>query len=170
MRRGQDIPLRRGKVRPEVDRGMTERPSAPAARKGAPKEKLRFRRLWIALGALLVLLVIFLSLAPAESVPDLPYCDSDKVKHFLAYACMMLWFGQIYKRRGASLLIASGLVFLGILLEHIQGSTGYRTFEYEDMAANGIGVVSGLCLSRTRLGDLFFIFEGLFSGRGNPPS
>ena len=101
--------------------------------------------------------------------PDLPFPYSDKVNHLLAYAAMMFWFGQIFRKCSASLLIASGLVAMGIVLEYIQGSTGYRTFEYADMAANGIGAVAGLFLSWTRLGGLLLVFEGLLTGRMDPP-
>jgi len=148
---------------------MMEKGCAAAARYTGSERELRFYRLWNILGAMLVSVVIFLSLAPTQSLPDLPFPYSDKVNHVLAYTAMMFWFGQIFRKRSASLLIASCLVAMGIVLEYIQGSTGYRTFEYADMAANGIGAVAGLFLSWTRLGGLLLVFEGLLTGRMDPP-
>jgi hypothetical protein len=139
---------------------MAEKHSGIGAQCPATQKELRFSRIWTVFGVLLVCFVIYLSLAPAHSLPDFPYPASDKVNHLLAYAAMMFWFGQIFRRRPASFFVAAGFVALGIALEYVQGSTGYRTFEYADMAANGIGVVSGLFLSRSRLGGLLSAFEG----------
>jgi hypothetical protein len=144
---------------------MAEKHSRVGAQCPATRKELRFSRLWTILGVLLVCFVIFLSLAPTQSLPDFSFSAGDKVGHLLAYAAMMFWFGQIFRKRRASLLLAAGFVALGIVLEYIQGSTGYRTFEYPDMAANGIGVVSGLFLSRSKLGELLSAFEGLLPGR-----
>jgi len=119
----------------------------------------------------MVLAIILLSLAPSEALPDISSVFSDKVNHLLAYAALMFWFGQIFRARGSSLLIAAGFIALGIALEFVQDSTGYRTFEYRDMAANGIGVVSGLILSRSRLGGFLTALEALLPARsGQPPS
>ena len=143
---------------------MAEKHSGIGAQCPATQKELRFSRLWTAFGVLLVCFVIYLSLAPTQSLPDFPFSAGDKVEHLLTYTAMMFWFGQIFRKRGASFLIAAGFVALGIALEYVQGSTGYRTFEYADMAANGIGVVSGLFLSRSRLGGLLSAFEGFLPG------
>jgi VanZ family protein len=130
--------------------------------------KLRFSTYWTVLGLVYVAVVVYLSLAPAPPPDVLPYPQVDKAVHFLAYAFLMLWFGQIYHQRSAALLIASGLVMLGILLETLQGLSGYRTFEYTDMAANTLGVVSGFCVARTRLGNLLGAFEMRLTRRQMP--
>jgi len=123
------------------------------------RNMLRFPGWWITLGILLVCIVIYMSLAPLSFSGIIYFPQSDKVAHFAAYTVMMFWFSQIYPKRPASLLIASGIIMLGILLEFIQGASGYRTFEYLDMAANTLGVISGYCLAQTRLGCLFYAIE-----------
>ena len=136
----------------------------------APQKKLRFFWLWIALGVAMILAVILLSLAPPQDLPDISSALSDKVNHLLAYAALMFWFGQLFRKRGSSFVIAAGFVALGVALEFAQDSTGYRTFEYRDMAANGIGVICGLFLSRSRLGRLLTAFESVLPGRSGPRS
>ena len=42
---------------------------------------------------------------------------------------------------------------MGIVLEFIQGLTGYRSLEYTDMTANTIGVLLGWLLAKTRLSN-----------------
>lgn len=43
---------------------------------------------------------------------------------------------------------------LGVILEVLQGWSGYRYFEYADMLANTLGVFVGLLLATTQLGGL----------------
>jgi len=123
------------------------------------EDRLRFSAYWIVLGLVYGVVVIYMSLAPAPSTDVLPFPQVDKAVHFSVYAFLMLWFGQIYHERPVMLLIASGLVMMGILLEVLQGLGGYRTFEYADIAANAIGVASGFCVARTRFGGLLRAFE-----------
>ncbi|MBA4416669.1 MAG: VanZ family protein [Syntrophus sp. (in: bacteria)] len=112
---------------------------------------------------ILVCTVIYMSLAPLSLSMIISFPQSDKALHFAAYTVTMFWFSQIYPKKPASLLIASGLIMLGILLEFIQGATGYRTFEYLDMTANTLGVILGLYLAQTRLGGLFCAIERCLS-------
>jgi len=121
--------------------------------------RLRFSTHWTVLGLVYVAAVVYLSLAPAPPHDVLPYLQVDKSAHFSAYTFLMLWFGQIYHERPVALLIASGLVMLGIFLEVLQGLSGYRTFEYTDMAANTLGVASGFWIARTKFGGLLHALE-----------
>ncbi len=123
------------------------------------EDRLRFSTYWTVLGLVYVAVVVYMSLAPAPPTDVLPFPQVDKAVHFSAYAFLMLWFGQIYHERPVALFIASGLVMLGILLEFLQGQSGYRTFEYTDITANTIGVASGFCIARTRFGGLLHAFE-----------
>ena len=122
-------------------------------------DRLRFSGWWTFLGILLVAIVVYVSLAPLSPSRIFAFPESDKIMHFSAYAAMMLWFGQIYAKRPASLFVASGLIILGVLLEILQGLSGYRTFEYLDITANTLGVILGLSIAQTRLGRLFYAFE-----------
>jgi VanZ family protein len=130
-------------------------------------DRLRFSTHWTVLGLVYVALVVYMSLVPAPPTDVLPFPQADKAVHFSAYAFLMLWFGQIYHERSVALLVASGLVMLGILLEIFQGLSGYRTFEYPDIAANTVGVASGFCIARTRFGGLLRAFEMLFARSGH---
>lgn len=112
------------------------------------KYELRWATLWLAIAWTLVATVIVLSLVRLGATP--PRAHSDKVGHVLAYATLMFWFGQIYARAGAKLFIAIGLALMGVALEIAQEFTGYRTFEYPDIAANTTGVVVGWLIGPPR--------------------
>ncbi|MDH4273401.1 MAG: VanZ family protein [Gammaproteobacteria bacterium] len=80
----------------------------------------------------------------------------DKWGHLLAYATLMYWFGSLYPRRQRT-KIAYAFVTMGVAIEFIQGTTGYRTFEFADMAADTLGVVVALVVLRyTRIS--FFVW------------
>jgi VanZ family protein len=111
--------------------------------------KLKFPNLWLTIGFLLVLAVIGASLMPHP--PHVAHFrNSDKVGHFAAYVAMTFWFGQIYARNLIRVRIALAFVVLGVTLECLQRLSGFRTFEYADMAANGAGVLCALILVQTR--------------------
>jgi glycopeptide antibiotics resistance protein len=99
--------------------------------------------------------------------PDIiSFAFSDKVGHFLAYAVLMGWFGQIFSGRFSLMLFAIGFVLMGISLEFVQGMGRHRHFEYADMAANTIGVVLGLLLTTSILkGALHWIELRVYSRR-----
>ena len=102
---------------------------------------LKWPALWITGAWLLVGTIVCLSLV---RLPDgFPTSGGDKMMHVAAYALMMFCFMQIYVVRTYRVLIAIGLVLLGISLEILQGYTGYRAFEYADMLANSLGVFVG---------------------------
>jgi VanZ family protein len=102
---------------------------------------LQWLRLWVTIAWLLVGAIVYLSLMPAP--PDVDLSDGDKVAHLLAYAVVTLWFVQIYESPRSRVVIALGLVLLGIGLEFLQGYSGYRSLEIADMGANAGGVVLG---------------------------
>ena len=91
--------------------------------------------------------------SPAE------FKGSDKLEHFAAYATMMFWFAQIYRRNRVRWAIALAFVMLGITLEYFQRLSGYRTFEYADMAANTAGVLCTLVLAHTPLSKSLAVAE-----------
>jgi VanZ family protein len=120
---------------------------------------LRWLPLWLVIGWLLIAAVITVSLVPAP--PDLELPQGDKMGHVLAYAILMFWFVQIYDRAGVRVGLALGFVALGISLEVLQGSSGYRTFDVHDIAANVAGVVLGWASGPPRTGNLFSRIEHL---------
>ena len=82
-----------------------------------------------------------LSLLPA---PDMG--GSDKLLHFLAYAAMSGGFALLLSRWSRRLSAALLVAFYGLLLEYLQGMTGYRMFDPADMLANAVGAAAGLAL------------------------
>src|SRR5688572_4816947 len=98
----------------------------------------KWRSMWLSSAWLLVGVVVYLSLVRLDI--DMPAEGGDKVGHVLAYATLSFWFMQVYVTSAARVRIAVMLVALGIVMEILQGFTGYRTYDYADMVANTIGV------------------------------
>ncbi|MFK7996630.1 MAG: hypothetical protein AB8B87_21010 [Granulosicoccus sp.] len=122
---------------------------------------LRFRRLWIGVGVLLVMAVCvgsIISLPP----PVKSVMLHDKVLHTLAYACLMGWFAQIYRHDLTRLVLVVGLICLGIAIEFAQDATGYRQFDPMDMVANTSGVLLAWALAYTWVGNLLAWTEKYF--------
>ena len=121
---------------------------------------LRLPKVWLPLGWLAVSALIYESLTP--SPPELPhFVFADKLAHFMAYGLIMLWFGFIYAPGKKYLLLGSGLILLGVVLELLQGASGYRSMEVRDASANALGVAVGWLLAHTRLSSLLLWAERL---------
>ncbi|MDD2720158.1 MAG: VanZ family protein [Gallionella sp.] len=120
--------------------------------------RLRYHTVWLTGGWLLVVLVVTLSLMPHPPEP-LAFAHADKLEHAASYATLSYWFCQLY--RSAQLRVMALLVALGVLLEVLQGFTGYRFYDVLDMLANSSGVLLGWLIVRTPLGRLFAEFERL---------
>jgi glycopeptide antibiotics resistance protein len=107
---------------------------------------LRFARLWLAGGVLLVLGVLSGSLAPGDFVEDAMVWN-DKVMHALAYIGLTLWFTGIFPRRRYAWVVLA-LFLLGATIEAAQGSMSFgRQGDYADLLANGSGILLGLLLA-----------------------
>lgn len=126
---------------------------------------LKYRRAWLVAGMLLVGLVVYLSLIPRPPEP-LSFPQSDKLEHGFAYASLSLWFCQLYLRGRQRIAVVVALVTLGVVIEILQGLSGYRYFEYADMLANSVGVLLGVLLARTPLGRVFVLIES-WGSNGN---
>jgi VanZ family protein len=99
------------------------------------------RRVYVAVGWLLVAAIVWLSVTP--SPPKVDFESSDKIGHLLAYALVMFWFAQLYAARPARLGYAGLFIVMGVSLEFVQRGLGYRTFEVFDMLASSAGVLLG---------------------------
>lgn len=84
---------------------------------------------------------IYLSLTPYPL--EIPVPQGDKYGHVAAYATLMLWHCQIRSDTRFRVGWAITFIALGIVLEFMQRLTGYRTFEIDDMMADGAGVLLG---------------------------
>jgi VanZ family protein len=120
---------------------------------------LRYRKLWLAIGYMLIAVVIYLSLtsSPVQIDADLPY--QDKIFHTLAYFVLTFWFMQIYHIRHHALRWIIFFLGLGLLLEYLQGFDPQRYSEVGDMAANALGVMLAAGLSMTPLRHTLARFE-----------
>ncbi len=125
-----------------------------------PGLMLKHRGAWLIGAWSLVALVCYLSLMPAPPAV-FTFHWSDKFEHCTAYAAMSLWFCQIYAESKQRIKVAAALVAMGVTIEFLQGWSGYRYFEYADMAANSTGVLLGVSLAHTRLGRIFVWIEKL---------
>ena len=122
---------------------------------------LRHRSAWLMGGYFLISVVVYLSLVPHPPEP-LSFPNSDKLEHGLVYATLSLWFCQIYSAARSRVKVIVALVAMGVVLEILQGWSGYRYFEYADMLANSMGVLLGFLLARTSLGRAFILIEKLW--------
>ena len=106
--------------------------------------------MWLLLGWGMVLSVVVLSLVPLNVDLDE---GRDKIAHSLAYAGMSFWFGMLFAGRARQTGIAVAFAAMGVVIEFLQGMTGYRTFDPFDMIANGVGAALGWGLVQTPLGN-----------------
>lgn len=108
-----------------------------------PLRKLQFRKIWVTLGWIQIILIIYLSLVhePPDIMPTIT--SGDKIGHFVAYSILMNWFCQIYVTNFMRLALGIIFILMGIVLEVLQGLSGIRMFEFFDMVANTTGVAMG---------------------------
>ena len=97
--------------------------------------QLRLFKFWLSMGWLFVGLVILFSLIPSPPTP-IVFEGVDKLIHLSLYMVMMLWFGLIYMPGKRYRNLGIGFIIMGIILELIQGSIGYRCLDVFDMTAN----------------------------------
>ncbi len=105
---------------------------------------LRYSRLWFSIAYMMLAVVAFASLMPA---PEMGV--SDKLLHLLTYAFMSAVFSTLVCRNISLLKVVPGLILFGVVLEFLQGMTGYRYMEVNDMLANSVGVFAGLLVRLT---------------------
>ena len=103
--------------------------------------------LWIWAFGSVVLVVLVLALMP--TVPHLPTTGWDKTNHLLAFA-VLAWLGcHAYPQRMVSVL--SGLLAYGALIEILQSFTTFRSADWHDFLADGLGLVLGWLLTHMQL-------------------
>lgn len=126
-----------------------------------PCRRLRWARLWLAVGWAMVLFVCYMTLSkrPPQVLP--PFQLQDKVLHLVGYGGMALWFGGVLRLGRGSVRAALLLTLMGILLECMQGLGGYRAYEEADMVANALGVLLGALAAWTPAGRFLLGFEAL---------
>ena len=120
---------------------------------------LKFKNIFMILGCFWVIVTIYVCLMPnPPSTSGIEF--GDKLMHMSGYICLFIWFSQIYSRQN-HWRPAVSLILLGIMIEIVQGTTEYRSFEVADMVANTAGVLLGWLLARTRISQVFVRFESM---------
>lgn len=91
-----------------------------------------------------VLVVIVLSLLPAQHLPEMALNLWDKAQHAFGFAILTFLGLWAYPRRVRRVLV--GLLWLGALIELAQGATGWRHGDWLDLLADAVGVAAGALL------------------------
>lgn len=123
---------------------------------------LKYKLLWLSLGYLMIVFVIYSSLSTSDVVLEIKL--SDKLMHVLGYFGLMGWFMQIYRGKRAGFFLALLFIAMGIALEFLQDLGGVRYFEVADMLANTLGVLLAWGLSYTPAADILLWFERRLMG------
>ncbi len=105
----------------------------------APSVKQGARGIWLVSGWLWIAAVCWFSLMPHPPQP-FTFDYSDKLEHLLTYFFLMTWFSMAYRGKQRA-VCAGGFAAMGVAIEIMQGLSGYRQFEFLDMAANAAGVL-----------------------------
>ena len=120
---------------------------------------LRHRNAWLALWLAAVGAVVVVCLLPGQDLPKWPI--SDKLEHALAFAVLAASAVQLFERGRALVVVAFGLLALGIAIEFAQATlTTSRAMEAGDIAADAVGIVAGLSIALTPLRDILLRIAG----------
>lgn len=115
---------------------------------------LRWPAFWVGLWLLAIAVVVTTCLLPGEDLPKVAE-GMDKLEHAGAFAVLAAWAVQLFATRRALLRAAVWLVFLGVLIEFLQGwFTADRTPDAVDALADATGVLLGLLVALTPARDL----------------
>ena len=124
---------------------------------------LKYRYFWLLVGYAIIALVVYLSLTSKPIDLYMGFKNQDKLYHAAAYFALMFWFSQIYHRNVQRAQLIVAFVFLGILLEFLQGLTPHRDPDIADAMADMAGVLLGYVVTRRRLRFLLAKVENIFS-------
>ena len=105
--------------------------------------ELKYQKLWLGLGVLAIVFLAVLCLVPMSNLPKVNI--NDKFVHFSAYFILAAWFSGIIKRKNY-LVFGICLLAFSYLIEILQGLSKYRSFEWQDLLANGLGIAAALLL------------------------
>lgn len=82
------------------------------------------------------------SLLPRVPMPDGPF--GDKLMHLAGYAALgAAWRAAL---RGPTGRLLAAVFAFGVAIECLQGLSPWRSFEWADMLANGLGASAGIVL------------------------
>ena len=105
--------------------------------------------LWLAMAFALATAVFYFSLS--RTIVSIPGDVGGHLGHAIAYGSLMFMLARGASATRSRLLAAAGLFAIGVCIELLQARTGYRNYEYADMAANGVGIALAFLGERTFL-------------------
>ena len=122
-----------------------------------PKKKVLgsniYPKIWRFVGYSLTLAIIYFSLNSSyplkQAIINIPF--GDQLIHLCAYGFLMYCFGLSWKQQKIQLILAFGLVILGITLEILQAFMHGVDLEFGDNLANILGVVIGYLFANLRI-------------------
>lgn len=123
---------------------------------------LRYFNLWLSIGWLMVIAICYVSLTPSPPEFNINVAYLDKMEHFISYFILMFWFSQLYETNKSRLLYVLSFIFMGIAIEVLQGLGGVRYFEYYDMLANTLGIITAWFITKGRFKFLLLSCENRF--------
>ena len=113
--------------------------------------RLAYAPVWIAASVLLVVTVLYLSLAPLNIPAELP-THFDKVEHAAAYVFLVMWFTGLVARPRYWRVVAALVVF-GLTIEFLQAAMPFgRQGDPWDVLANVTGIGVGLAIASVATG------------------
>lgn len=128
-----------------------------------PAPTLRYQRIWLAIGTLLVGLTIWFSLA--QIPPRWTFTLGKDALHAASYGLITLWFGLIYRGATRQFAIACSFIALGISVEFFQPQiTADRRFDDGDMLANSAGAMLAWVTLRTPVGGWLWKLDARLAG------
>ena len=120
---------------------------------------LRHLSRWLWLGRLGIAVIVVGSLVPMPDVPS-PIEHGDKLEHLLGYFGITAWYAQLVPDRRRLALYALGFLALGVAIELLQGLTSWRSADWNDLAADAVGVAAGWAVALTPLRRALSWYEG----------
>jgi len=129
--------------------------------------RLAWHRGWLVLGALLALGVFGAAMLPAARQLNrlmLAIPDGDKLLHLAAFAGLMLWWGNVYRRWHTRWAIAGWCLLFGLLIEGAQWPVAPEDADPFDLLADAAGIALALLALRTPLGQLLARGEAWLRG------
>ena len=106
--------------------------------------KSLFRKIALVILIIGVLVVVWLSLAPGDTIDT---GLSDKLGHLVAYAALAACSTQAFEHGRTKLTSYAGLIVLGSVLEGLQAYVPGRYPSVADGIANAAGIMVGVFLS-----------------------
>lgn len=125
-----------------------------------PIQRLHWHTAWVVVGGLIMGWTVWMALTPDPDI-TLPFAYGDKLLHTTTFACLMGWWGNVYRQRRPRVWAALACLAFGIFIELAQWFDPPRDADAFDVLADGIGILIALLLLRTPLASVLASVEAL---------